>query len=151
VRSAVPNCSGGGSRSEWRACLLIETCRGTALTILIQLYPNGLPNNKVTVVTWDGGQPPQRVRAWRKRLRMLMTSLAFHGTRAGSGIRLAVVTGRVIALICHARVTIGVHMLANPQQPADDEALGDASRSSFDKMDSGRRFSARALHAYAVR
>ena len=42
-------------------------------------------------------------------------------------------------------------MLANPQQPADDGALGDASRSSFDKMDCGRRFSARGLHAYAMR
>jgi len=68
----------------------------------------------------------------------------------GRGIRLAVVTGRVIALMCHAQVAIGVHMLANPRQPEDDGALGDASRSSFDKMDRGRRFSASGLHAYAV-
>ena len=29
------------------------TKRATALTILIQLYPNGLPIHKVTVVIWD--------------------------------------------------------------------------------------------------
>jgi hypothetical protein len=27
--------------------------RATVLTVLIELYPNGLPNNQVTVVIWD--------------------------------------------------------------------------------------------------
>jgi hypothetical protein len=45
--------------------------RATALTILIQLYPNGLPNNKVTVVVWDSVN--RRLRELGKRTVSLKT------------------------------------------------------------------------------
>jgi hypothetical protein len=61
VEKHDPGSEAGKHRGQHRVCLLIENRRlrrrpakrEAALATLIHLYPDGLPDNKVTVVIWN--------------------------------------------------------------------------------------------------